>query len=317
MLIEQCIEPLFNGRSKSSERARPGNEAYNHIIFRGDLVRIGLFRCRPWHDLFQNDRQAQGHYLVFPRASVYITPEGKQPIVADPNVVIFYNRYQLYRRARLSDQGDASVYFDFSPKALLDALRPYDPAVMERPHQPFTLDHGPSDPQSYLLQRLVVAHLLDETQPDRLFVQETMLQVLDRVLENGLPGTQSNGESDATRRAHAELAHETRSLLTSRFQESLSLAQIAAELYASPFHLSRVFRRQTGYTIHRYRNQLRLRVGLEHVLHSDIDLGELAGSLGYANHSHFTKAFRTLFQSTPSELRRSRSLPEMSKNLTV
>ena len=48
-----------------------------------------------------------------------------------------------------------------------------------------------------------------------------------------------------------------------RFTEPPGLHDIAAAVHASAFHLARVFRAWTGASLHAYRNQLRLRAGLE------------------------------------------------------
>lgn len=276
---------------------------YNRIIYDDDFVRVGLFRCRPWQDLFHDDDRALGRYLVFPRTGVLITPHGGEPLVADPTVVMFYNKFQTYRRHKLSDQGDACAYFEFSPQVLACVLPHYDPHCHDGPHYPFPLRRAPSDARSYLLHRLVIAHLLHEAHPDKLFVQETMLQVLGRVVDNALPHAPRKPVQSETRQAHATLAREAQSLLATRYHESLPLDEIAGRLYVSPYHLCRVFRRQTGVTLHQYRNNLRLRQGLERILGGENDLSALALSLGYANHSHFTKAFRRQFRATPSDLR--------------
>lgn len=286
-------------------------------IFDGELVYIGLFHCRPWHSLFRDDNFSTGDHIVFPRSSVYITHEGEETLVADPNVVVFYNQGQHYQRDKLSETGDFSEYFGFQPRILLEVLRDYSLATPPDAENPFRLTHAPSDPQSYALQRLVVQHLLSGTRPDPVFIEETGLLLLERILANALPRQQSQAKTAATRRAHRELAHDARTLLATTFQESLTLAEMASTLTSSPFHLSRVFRQQTGETIHQYRNQLRLRAGLEYVLDSDLDLSTLALELGYANHSHFTQAFRRAFRLTPSALRENRSLAQLSKNLTA
>ncbi|MFW6097019.1 MAG: helix-turn-helix transcriptional regulator [Chloroflexota bacterium] len=294
-----------------------GPGAYNRTVYHDDLLRIGLFFCRPWEDLFHDDTQAQGRYVVFPHSCVYITPEGDERHVADPTVVIFYNKHQTYRRAKLSEQGDACAYFEFAPDVLREVMPHYDPAREDRPDYPFPLNVGRSDAHSYLLHRLVVAHVLQQDTPDSLFVQETMMHVLQRTVENALPPSSKQAPSRATRRAHAHLARDAQSLLAMHFHEPLTLPQIAARLHVSPYHLCRVFRRQTGRTIHQHRKDLRLRAALDHVLAGETDLGDLALALGFANHSHFTKAFRLLFNTTPSNLRDPQALRQMSKNLTV
>lgn len=291
--------------------------AYNYTVYQDDLLRIGLFRCRPWEELFYDDTQAQGRYVVFPHSCVYITPEGDERHVADPTVVVFYNKYQTYRRAKLSEHGDACAYFEFAPEVLREVMPHYDPAREDRPDYPFPVNVGRSDAHSYLLHRLVVAHVLQQETPNTLFVQETMIYVLQQTVENALPASSEPAPSRETRRAHADLAREAQSLLATHFHEPLTLPQIAARLHVSPYHLCRVFRRQTGRTIHQHRKDLRLRAALDHVLGGETDLAHLALALGFANHSHFTKAFRLLFNTTPSNLRDPQALRQMSKNLTV
>ena len=292
-------------------------EGSHRLIFDGELVYVGLFHCRPWHSLFRNDNFSTGDHIVFPRSGVYITHEGQETLVADPNVVVFYNQGQTYEREMLSEAGDFSEYFGFQPEILRDVLRDYDLTAPADVENPFRFTHAPSDAQSYALQRLVVQQLLSGGQPDAVYVEEVSLYLLESVLANALPRRRSQAKTAATKRAHRDLAHDTRSLLATCYQESLTLNDLAGALYTSPYHLSRVFRQETGETIHQYRNQLRLRAGLDYVLDTDLDLSTLALQLGYANHSHFTQAFRRAFQVTPSALRERPSLAELSKNLTA
>jgi AraC family transcriptional regulator len=83
----------------------------------------------------------------------------------------------------------------------------------------------------------------------------------------------------------------------------LRLADIAAALGVSAFHLCRSFRMATGSTLHACRNRLRLQHALDRVTSGE-DLTTLALDLGYSSHSHFTSAFRRLFGATPSAVRR-------------
>lgn len=282
-------------------------EAVDTIVFRTSSVSVGLFRCRPWHALFSQTTPAEHHLLVFPRTSVYIAQAGFEPVVATPNVVMLYNQNQVYRREKLSEQGDLCEFFAFSPAALLEAHRTHNPRGEGGAERPFPLSHVPSDPGAYLIQRLVVEHILETDDPDDLYVEEAMLTVLDQVVANiyRVRGQQSPTARAATRRAHAELAHETQRVLSTRFADPPSLDELADQLYCSPYHLCRVFRQQTGYTINQYLNQIRLRLALGPVAQGNVDLGRLALDLGYANHSHFTRAFRRTFNLTPSGLRRS------------
>jgi len=72
-------------------------------------------------------------------------------------------------------------------------------------------------------------------------------------------------------------------------------------LAVSPFHLCRVFRAHTGYSLHRFQTELRLRMALDQLDEFRGDLAGLAVDLGFTHHSHLTRSFRLAFGATPSD----------------
>ncbi|MFP2926683.1 helix-turn-helix transcriptional regulator [Pyxidicoccus sp. 3LG] len=292
----------------------------DRIVFDSPLLRIGLFRCHPWQPFFEDTGPIQNHILVFPRTHARITHAGGEPMVTGPNDVMFYNRYQEYRRAKVSDVGDVCEWFAFRPDVLLETLRAHDPRVEERPDRPFSLARGPSDSRSYLLQRLVVEHVTREAAPDPLYVEETLVRVLHRVAASAYRPPRGAALRAGTQRSHGELVEATRALLATRAEERLSLTEVARAVYSSPYHLARIFRARTGFSLHAYLTQARLRVSLARVTEPDSDLTSVGLDAGFSSHSHFTQAFRQVFGATPSEVRvgaTSRRLREMSRNLTA
>ena len=82
------------------------------------------------------------------------------------------------------------------------------------------------------------------------------------------------------------------SLLSVRWNEPLSLSELAREAGLSVFHLCRAFRRATGRTIRGYREQLRLRQALDEVREGGRSLVDIALDAGFCSHSHFGAVFR-------------------------
>jgi AraC-like DNA-binding protein len=100
------------------------------------------------------------------------------------------------------------------------------------------------------------------------------------------------------------VVEDAKALLTARYAERLTLDQLGRAVNVSPFHLARSFRRHTGYTLHEYRTQLRLRAALERLAQGDEDLVVIARAVGYSSHSHLTASFRRVFGVPPSRMRR-------------
>jgi len=271
----------------------------------GGALRIGAFRRYPSEPRFEDTGPIGGFLLVFPRTSVIIQHAGRSPVVADPTRVMLYNRGQEYRRRALSERGDECEWFSFPPQLIAEALRARDPAVDDRLDRPFTATHAPVDAGTYLLQRDVVEHLRASdargVAPDALFVEEAMARLLARAARASYPPARARRA--ATVEDHRAIADACRTLIARHLGEPLSLAQLARAVGVSPFHLARLFQRDSGTTLHAYRHQLRLRTALERVADGE-ELTRVALELGYTSHSHFTALFRRAFGVTPSGRRR-------------
>ena len=105
------------------------------------------------------------------------------------------------------------------------------------------------------------------------------------------------------RRDDVDVIEAARDMIARRFKDNLSLSEIAREVGSSVFHLARIFKTRTGFSLHAYRNQLRLRSALERLRDPGIDLTGIALDLGFSSHSHFTETFRRAFGKTPSAVR--------------
>jgi AraC family transcriptional regulator len=263
-------------------------------LFENDRLVVGEFWCPPesrcWHGL--NSVSATPH-VVFPRTPVTIRQLGHEPVVCDRNHVLFFNPGQRFFRSLRSRDGDRSYYVELAPELLFRLGGPTT----------FPFAFGPCDAQVFLLQRLAIRHLR-EPNPDPLLVEECMTEAVSQALERAraFHGLRVRGR-EATRAAHREIVDQTKELLAARFRERLTMGDIAGSIGVSRFHLSRVFRSCTGFSLHGYRNQLRLRAALERLVDPETVLPPLAAELGFSSHSHFTAAFREAFGVAPSALR--------------
>jgi AraC-like DNA-binding protein len=277
----------------------------NEIVFEGDAIKIGRWRLPAAHPRFRDSGPTKHYLVVFPRTSAWIGHAGSQPFVADASLVTYYNRDQEYTRGVIAPAGDWCEYYAVDPGLLRQVVAEWDPAATDRPHRILGFSHGPSDTQAYLTQRSVYSHVRSNPAPDPLFVEETMIGVLARVI--GL----AYAEQRVRPADRPDVVEHTREIIARRYASPLTLAALASETNTSVFHLCRMFRARTGTTIHAYRNQLRLRAALHALLDSRADLTDVALALGYSSHSHFTAAFGAAYGVTPSLVRRANTCRRM------
>jgi AraC family transcriptional regulator len=93
-------------------------------------------------------------------------------------------------------------------------------------------------------------------------------------------------------------------LMQAQMDRELSLKEIAAASFLSPFHFSRLFKKLTGASPHAYLATLRSRRAQLLLAETDLSVTEISSRVGYATSSHFTKAFRQATGLTPRAFRK-------------
>jgi AraC family transcriptional regulator len=91
--------------------------------------------------------------------------------------------------------------------------------------------------------------------------------------------------------------------LAVEYCERLTLDELSREAGVHPVHLSRVFRKCVGEGIGEYVHRLRVRAACEQILQPEISIAEVSLALGFADQSHFTRAFRRVTGITPAAFR--------------
>jgi AraC-like DNA-binding protein len=170
-------------------------------------------------------------------------------------------------------------------------------------------------------------HFSVQNPVERLEVEEHILYRLAEILKAAQEAAREAGGErvrttrTGTARDHAMQVERVKLVLGERFREGLNLEQVAHAAYSSPYHLCRIFKNQTGLSIHQYLINVRLAASLEHLAERPGDsLAMVALDLGFASHNHFTTVFRSRFGLSPTEFRRkvrSQTIRDLSKILEV
>jgi AraC family transcriptional regulator len=92
-------------------------------------------------------------------------------------------------------------------------------------------------------------------------------------------------------------------MLARRFAEKVTLAELGDAVGVHPVHLARAFRKHCGTSIGEHVRALRLEHARDEVL-AGVPLAEVAVRSGFADQSHFTKAFSRAFGIGPAAYRR-------------
>ncbi len=111
--------------------------------------------------------------------------------------------------------------------------------------------------------------------------------------------------SEARRKEYWARINRAVDYIENHLGQEMTLADIAAAAYFSPFHFHRIFRSLMGEPVNAFVQRVRLeRAALLLRANPDTPVTRVAMECGYVNPAAFSRAFRSAFGCTPSEWRR-------------
>ena len=94
---------------------------------------------------------------------------------------------------------------------------------------------------------------------------------------------------------------EALSYINEHFRETLTVEALAERLYLSPYHFMRLFKAQTGSTVHTYVRQKRL-MHAARLIREGMPAAKAAAESGFGDYSAFHRAFKESFGVSPGKM---------------
>ena len=91
------------------------------------------------------------------------------------------------------------------------------------------------------------------------------------------------------------------SYINEHFRESMSVEALAERFYMSPYHFMRLFKAQTGSTVHAYIRQKRL-MNAARLIREGTSAAKAAADSGFGDYSAFHRAFKESFGVSPGRM---------------
>lgn len=287
-------------QASPSQQPRSTPPVDRSTLFKSEVVEIRENRCLRTDPALTGPTEPLPFFeICIPRSGVWIRHVGRRPLVVNVNHVHFLNRGEVHRVEHPYGCGDRNTGLILPRATLVEMLHPLQPGLEKRGDQLFVRACLRIGPKEVALHRGLVAAAADEG-ADALEVEEAALRLGSWLLRRMHEAAEPTPDAPQ----HRDLAAAASALLAHHHAEPLSLADVAAALQVSRFHLCRVFARVTGVTLHRYLVQLRASAALEHVLAGSSPLEEIAAATGFANRSALSRHFTRCFGASPSEVRK-------------
>ena len=269
------------------------------VLFRNELVSVRHVACRAASKEPGDVEFSENNTLVMPLRGIFLqhlSPSCR--MLAEPNVAFFFPAGSGYRVSHPASMEDDCLSIDYSQTTFAEAMS--STSVIHTLLSPAAMAH-----------RNLLWHRLKLGLASTLEVEETCLQFLATRREGGRSGNRN--------RSRQQL-EAVRVAMLQNPEINWSLATLARSVESSPFHLTRMFRKQLGVPLHRYLLGSRIARSLDLLLDTNLDITSIALDLGFSSHSHFTSAFRRMVGAPPSDFRvlaSSRKASEWRKRLNI
>ncbi|SFQ27048.1 AraC family transcriptional regulator [Caldicoprobacter faecalis] len=92
--------------------------------------------------------------------------------------------------------------------------------------------------------------------------------------------------------------------INGHYSQELSLTTLSKTFYISPYYLSRLFKRVTGFNFVEYLNLIRVKEAQKLLQGTDMKIIEVAQRVGFGSVAHFGRTFKSITSLSPSDYRK-------------
>jgi AraC-like DNA-binding protein len=276
-------------------------------LFEGPQLSLGELICRSDDETWGEDALVTHPIVALPLAPTWVR-RGRQRHLVNANHAVVHQAGDRYRREPFEGRGYGCL-FVFADPSLLGEIAADLAGEAQGGDKAYRVPANLTslDPSAFALAARLAGEAARAADAagaaDPVQVTEGLHGVLRAVVRAAHRARGPAEGRTETRREHTAVAEDAKAALTTGFTRRLTVDEVAGSVHVSPYHLTRVFRRQTGFALHDYLNQLRLREALGRIMDGHDDLAGLADELGFSSHSHLTANFRRAFGVAPSAAR--------------
>lgn len=272
--------------------------AVETLLFRSSLVKIGHFDCDADHPCFAVSEGLDNDVFVLPKNPIWLRRDDGEFRFVEPGAILLHQAGSTLQRRCVSQHGDCAFWFGIHPALFRDALQRHN----------LSSDDIAGAQVAELKLHHRIAMLLKQLQAkllDRLGVEEAVVNLFHEVCERrALHVAEARASRTGTAQRQRRSIDRARAYLDAHLFEAVGLEKVAAHSGMSLYHLCRVFRQETGLSMHAYRTRLRLGRVVDRLMDDrGSDLTDLALDTGFNSHSHLSRVFRSQMGLPPSAIR--------------
>lgn len=160
---------------------------------------------------------------------------------------------------------------------------------------------------------LVFMDIYRELEIQDKFIYEEMVENINKAssfkeLQHLIKDLMHNLKYKKFKREYSVNVQNVLKMIQEEYQEDLTLKTIAERLHLNVMYLGQIFKKETNKSFSQYLNHYRIKLAQNLLLHSELNVNEIADQIGYMSQGYFYKNFKKYCGISPKEFRESYQL---------
>jgi AraC-like DNA-binding protein len=276
-------------------------EADIHTLYESGFYRIMDFKCRCTDCRTSKPEYSQSFCISFVLKGNFLFNVFRQSLDSYNGCVLITKPGYERTVTHTHTIPDECTIFDFKTDfytALLEHYSRHTFFTDNDLHSTLIRTNAETEFLHFKIIRLVLTRAGSKLQIDNM-VMEMMQQVLGSITDYK-PDSRINAR---LKKNHLVTIERAKEYMTEHFTEDISLTEIAAYCYVSPFHFSRLFKTFTSDSPHKFLLTIRLKNAELLLSSTALPVADIAFTSGFNSIEYFTAAFKQKYKCPPATYR--------------
>lgn len=279
-------------------------QAIVEVLHRSDFYEIRNFKCNCTECSVTSGEYNNSFYICFVRSGFFEYRIHKRDYDVHVGRVLISKPDYTYRTKHIDEQPDICSVFDFTQSFYEKVKEWYGKDAywfFNNTDIHSVLVHTSAEIEYF--HRTIMNKLLHVKQ-DRLLMDELVIQLVDRIMRLLGNGPAPIPLSDSLRKYHLSTVEKATNYLLSRFDQNISLQELADHCCVSVFHFSRIFKTIMQQSPYKYLSSIRLAHAKMLLETTHLPITQIAFQCGFNSLEQFSNTYRQFFNTRPAHYRK-------------
>lgn len=272
-----------------------------HTLFESDFYRVLDFQCKCTDCTTSKPEYSQCFSISFVRKGNFLFNVFRRSLDSYNGCILITKPYYERTVTHAHAVPDECTIFEFRPDFFQKLQQHYSRSKFFTNNDLHSTLLRTSTETEFL--HFTIMQLILQRSGSKLQVDQLVMQVIDKVLSTVTDYTPDERIHDRLKKNHLTTIERAKEYITGNFTQDISLMEIAAHCYVSPFHFSRIFKTFTSCSPHQYLLSIRLQHAAMLLGNTQLTVGDVAFSSGFNSIEYFTAAFCRQYKCPPARFR--------------